>query len=168
VRTRAAKQLMLALLLMALLAPPAAAATHRWQPLQLSRDGHHWKTHLRGPLFDKRVLWVPGTKQTATFFVRNNSGSRADLKIVVRVTDTNHVLRPGGVRMKAHAGMLTQWRRVRQVGPKVVALRTMPAGRVVPVQVWARMVRKAGWRTMDTNLHFMMRVRLTKHVGGHR
>jgi hypothetical protein len=81
--------IVLALLLVVATARPAQAGTG----LSLSLDGKRWSDSIEGELFDSTDTWVPGDEATVTFWVRNDSGSPADLRI--DVLDSRGTLRLG-------------------------------------------------------------------------
>ena len=59
--------------LILLTATPAVAADE----IGLSSDGFSWGSTLPQPLFDPAFRWVPGDRETASFWVRNQSGDGA-------------------------------------------------------------------------------------------
>jgi hypothetical protein len=76
-----------------LLAVPATAAEAvDAAPLGVSADGQVWSPDLGRPLFDPSLVWVPGDVQSASFFVRNQSGDRGRLSLRVDATDAESLL----------------------------------------------------------------------------
>lgn len=66
------------------LAPPAAA-----QPdaLGLSWDGRQWTSELSGALFEPGHRWVPGESAIRDFWLRNDAGEPARLRVHVDVVE---------------------------------------------------------------------------------
>lgn len=65
-------------------APDAVAANDH---LQLSVDGQSYSSSFSGPVFEPAQRYVPGASNTATLWLRNNSGERASLSsaaVIVR------------------------------------------------------------------------------------
>lgn len=73
-----------------LLVAPAAHAATSTQPVQFSDDGVHWSDSYAGALFGD-VLLVPGNSVDRAFYVRNNAGEPALMRVTlydVATTDT--------------------------------------------------------------------------------
>lgn len=160
-KTRLAGLLILVLTAVALVVPQSASATQSWSRLMLSRNGHDWTTNLDAPLFRRPVTLSPGSKRVRTFYVRNQSGSAARLRVVVRVKNEQGLLEHDSFRM----GVRTRsghWHRIRHSGRQKVAHLRLARGRMVPVTVRVRMKPIAGNNTMDGQLRFVTRVRLSK------
>ncbi len=58
----------------------------------LSLDGQTWHDDLSQPLFDPALRWVPGDREAASFYVRNQGPSRAKMTIEVRADDRDQLL----------------------------------------------------------------------------
>jgi hypothetical protein len=138
-----------------------ASAARSWHPVMLSRNGHHWKPDLRVPLFRKQLVLVPGTKRVGTFYVRNQSGGQARLRVAVRVTDADGLLERRGFRMAVRADH-GRYHRIGHTGRYKVAHLRVTKGKIVPVNVRVRLMPRAGNKTMDGHLRFVTRVRLTR------
>lgn len=71
--------------------PTALAATPpRPSPgVSLSSNGSMWAPDITSPLFDPDIRWVPGDRRQASFFVRNDGESAAELAVTVRAEDSN-------------------------------------------------------------------------------
>jgi hypothetical protein len=70
---------------------PAADAATAGQPVQFSEDGIHWSDSYSGALFGG-VLLVPGDSVDRAFYVRNNAGQPAVMRVTlydVATTDTD-------------------------------------------------------------------------------
>jgi hypothetical protein len=162
VKTRVALLLVLVLTAVSLGLPEQrASATQSWHRVMLSRDSHHWKPDLRLPLFRKKLVLVPGMKRVRTFYVRNQSGGPARLRVVVRVTDSHGLLERRTFRMAVRADG-GRYHRIRHTGRHKVAHLSVTKGRIVPVNVRVRFMPRAGNKTMDGHLRFVTRVRLTR------
>jgi len=70
----------------------AAAPARAADEVGLSPDGVVWYDALHRPLFDPSVRWVPGDAETASFYVRNQGPSAAQLTIEVRGADGARLL----------------------------------------------------------------------------
>ncbi len=160
-KTRLFGLLVLALTALALAVPQSASATQSWSRLMLSRDGQHWTPHLDAPLFGKKFVWVPGTQKSRTFYVRNQSGEAARLRVTVRVTNGEGLLGHSGFRMAVRTRN-GHWHQIRRPGRQRVAHLTMGKGKIAPVTVRVRFFTKAGNQTMDGHLRFVTRVRLSE------
>jgi hypothetical protein len=74
-----------------LLVAPAAHAATATQPVQFSDDGVHWSDSYAGALFGDAVL-VPGNSVDRAFYVRNNAGEPAVMRVTLydlATTDTD-------------------------------------------------------------------------------
>lgn len=138
-----------------------ASATRSWHRVLLSRDGHHWKSDLTLPLFPRNLALAPGTEQVRRFYVRNQSGGAASLRVTVQVTGSSGILARPAFRMGVRTnGRLYQ--RVRSTGSHEVAHLRVAKGKIVPVDVRVRLLRRAGNKTMDGWLRFVTQVRLIR------
>ena len=161
---RLAALLLVALMVLSVAGPSQATSTaRRWEPLGLSRAGHHWKPALQKPLFGPRLRLVPGRTVQRSFYVRNQSGERARLRIRLRVTDAHGSLRPDILNVAARVKP-GRWKRVRHLGRTRIALRTLGRGAIVPVTVRVRIRPTARNSSMDRGLHLLVRVRLSKKI----
>jgi hypothetical protein len=70
-------------------ASPALAATEPGSEagVALSSNGTTWAPQLTAPLFDQNTRWVPGDRRHASFFVRNDGASDAELVITIETED---------------------------------------------------------------------------------
>ena len=73
------------------LAVPATAAGH----LQLSSNGATWGNNLSAPLFDPAFRWVPGDSQTASFYIRNQTGQDAVLDLIMLPAQYGDLMKSG-------------------------------------------------------------------------
>ena len=73
------------------LAVPATAAGH----LQLSSNGVTWGNNLSAPLFDPVFRWVPGDSQTASFYIRNQTGQDAVLDLIMLPAQYGDLMKSG-------------------------------------------------------------------------
>ena len=85
------------LLIVAIGAAPARAADE----IGLSPDGVAWYDALRRPLFDPARRWVPGDAETASFYVRNEGRTAAQLTIEVRSSGGADLLASDDVEITA-------------------------------------------------------------------
>lgn len=85
---------------------PAAPALAATKPeidtgVALSRDGTTWTSDLTAPLFDQDTGWVPGDRQQASFFVRNDGESDADLTITIDAEERDGLIAADVVTLTA-------------------------------------------------------------------
>lgn len=85
------------LLTVAIGAAPARAAGE----IGLSPDGVVWYDALRRPLFDPERRWVPGDAESASFYVRNEGPTAAQLTIEVRSSGGTDLLAADDVEITA-------------------------------------------------------------------
>ena len=93
--------------------------------------------------------------------MRFASGAAASLRVSVRVSGSSGLLARPAFRL----GVRTNGRlyhRVRHLGPQKVAQLRVAKGKIVPVNVRVRLLRRAGNKTMDGWLRFVTQVRLTR------
>lgn len=81
-----------------------AIPAHADGEIGLSRDGVHWADSFSQPLFDSGVRWVPGDVQTATFYVRNEAATGAELTVDVEADGDLGLLGPDDMTIEARAG----------------------------------------------------------------
>lgn len=122
--------LALALLLLSATAAPAAESR-----LGLSRDGVTWVSSIEQPLFDPEFRWVPGDREVASFFVRNQSGEPAQMAVDVLGSRVDSLLRTGDVAVAARADG-GPWRDVSGTGrQRLLAFEPTSAGETRRVDV---------------------------------
>lgn len=144
---------------LSMLGAPSAAAPRTWSKVLLSQDGRTWSRNLTKPLFPKSVLWVPGDVATSKFYVRNRSGERARLGIVIRVNDSSKMLRTKQLRMSVKFGT-SKWVAVTKTRQQLVTV-NVPAGAIKRVLVRVRLHAAAGNSSKRKREPFNFRVRLT-------
>lgn len=88
-------------------AAPAVAADE----VGLSRDGRTWHDSLSEPLFAPDFRWVPGDRETASFYVRNRGPSAARMSIDVTAGDADRLLAESDIEIDVRAGG-GDWHRV--------------------------------------------------------
>jgi hypothetical protein len=147
-------------LLVVAVAPALAGPPRQWPALVVSHTGRDWKPTLAKPMFRSDHQWVPGESMTRTFYARNQSGERARLAVVVRVTDRRAWFRQGHVRMDV--GVKGRWKRVRFAGSTGVRSLVIGAGEAVPVQVRVRLLGSADGSAMRRSMAFRVKLRLTE------
>lgn len=128
-------RLLLPLVALLLVTPvsPAAAGDE----IGLSPDGLRWGSHLPAPLFDDAVRWVPGDVRTASFHVRNQGGTAADLAIAVETVGVDGLLEKGHIALSARSGS-GDWVGLHQVGRGIaIDDHAVGAGETTRVQVRA-------------------------------
>ena len=74
-----------------LAAAPAIAADE----VGLSSDGVSWGSALSEPLFDPAFRWVPGDRETASFWVRNESSDAALLDVAILGSSVDALMETG-------------------------------------------------------------------------
>lgn len=141
------------LLAMVVLMVPATARPAQAAGLALSLDGRRWSGSIDRALFAADRVWVPGDRTTVTFFVRNDSGELADLRI--DVLDARGTLVLGrdvllSVRIDGEAA---------DFGGRLVARRGID-GRPRRVDLTARMPASAGNETQLRSVDLRLRVTL--------
>jgi len=82
-----------------LTATPAIAA----EEIGLSSDGVSWGSTLSQPLFDPAFRWVPGDRETASFWVRNQSRDPALLDVSILGTSIDSLMETGDLSVTVAA-----------------------------------------------------------------
>ena len=140
--------------------PPASAAAKSWPNLVVSPHGSSWSADLRKPLFPSRLRFVPGDAVSRSFFARNQSGRRAELRVLVKVADGTRWLCCGQLRMDV--AIDGRWRPVTLAGSTGIGRLMLAPGAVVPVKVRFRLLNTAGAQAMKRHLSFTVNLRLTE------
>lgn len=99
-------------------ASPAAAA----EQVGLSSDGVTWQDSLTTPLFVPELRWVPGDRDTATFYVRNRGPSAATMTIDVTAGDADQLLAEDDLEVDVRTGD-GAWQRVPNGGTTTALVR---------------------------------------------
>lgn len=162
-RSRGLVVLLTTLTLGAALVGPSEAAPRRWSMVAVSHDGHHWQRNLTGPLFDSRMVWVPGDTATRSFYVKNRGEGQARLSVRLAMDDRDTLVRAGDLRFFVKTRQ--RWVRIaRPRGRWMFNVRLRPGG-VKRVWVRVRLHPQAGNSTMRRQQPFNLRVRLrsTRH-----
>lgn len=128
-----------------LTAAPAAAA----QEIGLSRDGVTFAEQLPGPIFEPSTLWVPGDERSATFFVRNQGVSAADLTILVTEGDDGGLISSGDADLSAVAPGSVEQTPASEAADGVVLERRLAKGESVPVTLTLSYDEAADNETQD-------------------
>ena len=81
-----------------------SAASAATGGLAVSADGSTWVDSISDPLFDSDLRWVPGDARAASFFVRNQGGSTADLTVDVIGSTAGGLLDSGDLSITATGG----------------------------------------------------------------
>jgi len=144
---------------LSMLGAPSTAAPKTWSKLLLSRDGHTWSRTLKTPLFPKRVVWVPGDVDTRKFYIRNKSGGRARLGIVIRLNDKSKMVKAHQLQLLVKVGT-ARWVEVARSGQQLVKV-GMSSGAIKRVLVRVRLRSTANNSTMRKREPFSFTVRLT-------
>jgi len=156
--------LLVAFLVLSVAGPSQAAISARhWSRLGLSRMGNHWTPNLDKPLFGRNLDLVPGQTEKRTFYVRNQSGEQARLRVSVNITKAHRSLQRDAFRVAARtrAGW---WQHVRHTGSHAVLWRTMARGAVIPVTLRVRIRPRADNSSMDRGLRLQVKVRLSQRI----
>ncbi len=82
-----------------LTATPAVAADE----IGLSNDGVLWGSTLPHPLFDPAFRWVPGDRETASFWVRNQSDDSALLDVAILGSSIDSLMQTGDLSVTVAA-----------------------------------------------------------------
>jgi len=82
-----------------LTATPAVAADE----IGLSADGVSWGSTLAQPLFDPAVRWVPGDRETVSFWVRNQSDDNALLDVAILGSSIDTLMETGDLSVTVAA-----------------------------------------------------------------
>lgn len=110
---------------------PASAADE----LGLSVDQIHWTRAITTPLFDDSMRWVPGDSEDATFFVRNQGGSRGLLVVDVVGSSAGDLIDSGDLHITAKGGG-GDWTAVSAPGrQRLLTTPSIGVGKVVPISV---------------------------------
>ena len=142
-----------------LVTPTATAGTgSTWSRIMVSRDGKTWSTDIVQPLISKHHPFVPGREQSRTFYVRNQSGQKAYLKVVVKVTDQGRMISSKHFDLSLLVDGV--WHTMAGGRQRVAKLLTR-SGDVVPLRIKARMRANAGNKLMDRRLVMKVHLRLT-------
>ncbi|GAA1928266.1 hypothetical protein GCM10009737_32680 [Nocardioides lentus] len=136
-------------------ASPTAGAPR--DPIGLSPDGVRYADALEGPLFGRRLAWVPGDRRTRSWWVRNQAEQAALLTVEV---PARGVL-PGWLSLQTRVG--GAWRALDTAAPVTTGRLAPGASRRVAVRVTMRPT--AGNRTMLDDADLPLRVRLTEARG---
>ena len=114
------------------LASPASAADE----LQLSPDGVGWSSSLPSPLFDPAFRWVPGDSQTASFYVRNQTGDGGVLNLIMLPARYGDLMAGGDLTVSAQVDGGT-WMSTNSADSShiLIAGSAVPAGAVRKINV---------------------------------
>lgn len=124
--------------LVALLVPLVASTPARADSrIGLSVDGLSWSRHLETPLFDTERRWVPGDRETASFYVRNQAESGALLNVTVRSADEDALLHVGDISLHARAAGGAWHPLTNQERSHVLTISTLGAGDALQVDLRA-------------------------------
>lgn len=104
-------------------APVAAVAANE---VGLSSDGTSWGPTLDRPLFDPNFRWVPGDKESSSFWVRNQSATAARLDIDVIGSAIESLVETGDVEVAVRVDD-GSWVATRQSGRQSLAT-AVPVG----------------------------------------
>ncbi|KAA1424123.1 LPXTG cell wall anchor domain-containing protein [Nocardioides antri] len=139
-----------------------AASARAADEVGLSSDGVVWYDALHRPLFDPAQRWVPGDVETASFYVRNQGPSAAQLTIEVRSADGARLLADDDIEITARAEG-REWLAVEngRASPWLTE-RAIEQGGQVRVDVTVRFVWQAPNSTMLDRLPLDFRVRLVE------
>ena len=128
----------------------------------LSLDGSHWSDRLSRPLFAPGLRWVPGDREVASFYVRNQGPTGARLTVGVQTRDPDEVLAGDDLLLMARAAG-GPWVRLDN-GADVVPLLSGALARTDEVRVDVRAVLRwsATSRSEARALPFDLVVRLSQ------
>lgn len=131
---------LLALLFMAVSAPPVQAA----DGFGVSSNGKDWGRSVTQRLFHEQTLWVPGDEATGTFYVRNREEGPAEMTVDVISTDTGALMETGDLHITAE-GNSGHWTSVARPGVHELLISTnLTAGAVEPVRVKVSFAAESG------------------------
>lgn len=140
----------------------SAAPAYASSPLQLSLDGVHWTDAISDPLFNPAMRWVPGDSENATFYVRNNGGSVADLTVDVLGSSAGKLLDSGAIHITAKGGG-GAWTSVSEPGRhRLLTATRVPDGKVEPIALHAVFDAAATNRTQFHAAKLAFRVTLSE------
>ncbi|MFL6090586.1 MAG: hypothetical protein ACJ71Z_10650 [Aeromicrobium sp.] len=141
------------------LLPSAAWAANE---LGLSSDGSHWAPKLNTPLFDANFRWVPGDTETASFWVRNQSGDKATLDVAVLGNGIDSLMGTGdlAVTVKAANGSGTTTASVGR--QELIASRVEQPGQVERIDVTVAFDRASPNQSQLKAFDLQFEVRLTQ------
>ena len=126
----------------------------------VSSDGRSWSSTLAAPLFDGSLRWVPGDAHVGSFYVRNDSGREATVRLEAHDAGTRLLTTHGDVRLAARTDS-GDWHPVPVGVPSARLDRAgLPVGRVTRVDVRAVFDPASPNRSQDqdTTLSFVIRL----------
>lgn len=141
------------------------SAAHAADELDLSWDGQTWSKELSQPMFDAMVDWVPGDVETASFYVRNQGDSGANLTVAVVTRDEDGLLRFQDIKLAARIGA-EEWVSLEST-EKNFRLNSgaLPAGEARKVEVRAQFDLSSPNRSQLKQLALNFRVTLSEAQG---
>lgn len=140
---------------------PAFAADE----IGLSNDGVHWSPDLATPLFDPGFRWVPGDRETASFWVRNQSEDGARLEIVVLGDGIDSLMTTGdlSVTIGSENGGASS---TMTTGRQLLSSRPVEAGETERIDVTIAFDSAATNQSQVKALDLRFEVRLTQSLAG--
>lgn len=138
---------------------PTEAGPRRWPNLMVSTDNRHWAAELKNPLFDKRMLWVPGDQVLRRVYIRNMNRDAGYLTISITTADRGRVLRSRQLRLDVKANR--QWFHVAKPGHRQIVRVRMPGKAVRWIWVRVTLLPTARNNTMRQKVPFDLHLRLT-------
>lgn len=149
------------LVMTALVATPSAA--HAADEVEVSLDGVTWSRTLPRPLFATELRWVPGDRETATFYVRNAGRSAGDLSIAAVGHHDDGLIERRDIVISAR-GEGSPWRAVDEPGThRLLSSDALAGGRTARVDVQVAFAPGSTNRSEVRSLALDLDVRLVQH-----
>ena len=145
-----------------LTAAPALAADE----IGLSSDGVSWGSGLSQPLFDAAFRWVPGDRETASFWVRNESDDSALLDIAILGSSIDSLMETGDLSVTV-ATATGGGRTTTTTGThELISSRTVRPGEIERIDVTVALDSAATNESQVKALDLRFEVRLTQDAAG--
>lgn len=140
----------------------AEAGAARADEVGLSLDGRTWTPDLDRPLFDPRMRWVPGDVEIRSFWVRNESATKASMNVGVRTSDPDALLSQDDFLVDARVRGGTWVALPRNGGGLTLTDRTLPASGRIRIDLRVTFDATSENRTQVASLPMRFVVRLTQ------
>jgi hypothetical protein len=147
--------------LILLTATPAVAADE----IGLSSDGFSWGSTLPQPLFDPAFRWVPGDRETASFWVRNQSGDGALLDVAILGSSVDSLMETGDLSVAVSAASGGRGSTTTTGRHKLLSSRLIRPGQTERIDVTVAIDPASTNQSQVKALDLRFEVRLTQDTG---
>ena len=141
-----------------LIATPAVAADE----IGLSTDGASWGSTLSQPLFDPGFRWVPGDRESASFWVRNQSDASALLDIAILGSSIDSLMETGDLSVTVAAASGGGGSTTRTGRHELLSSRAVQPGQTERIDVTVAIDPAATNQSQVKSLELQFEVRLTQ------